>query len=184
MPRSRKPPPNDVISETKGGADAAALRQHAVSLLARRDHARAELCVKLKRKLASSRALRPLLEADSATVMAILEEVLDWCSEHDFLNDRRFAGSFVRSRIERGQGAMRIRADLKQRGVDAEVVDEALRQASCDWFALAASTLQRRFHTPPADVREKARMLRFLQSRGFDAEQSHHALACLDVDQP
>lgn len=64
-------------------------------MLARRDHGRAELRVKMARKFGDSE------ELDAA---------LDWCQEHDFLNDRRFAGFFVRSRIERGQGPLRIRA--------------------------------------------------------------------------
>ena len=53
---------------------------------------------------------------------------------------------------------------------------EALDQAECDWFALARETHARRFRQPPADRKEKARQLRFLQSRGFDAEQSFNAL--------
>ena len=105
-----------------------------------------------------------------------LDAALDWCQEHDFLNDRRFAGFFVRSRIERGQGPLRIRSELQQRGLPEALVKEALEQAECDWFALARETHARRFRRPPADRKEKARQLRFLQSRGFDAEQSFNAL--------
>lgn len=141
--------------------DAASLRQHAVSLLARRDHARAELRMKMTRKFGAE---------------AAVQSILDWCEEHDFLNDRRFAGFFVRSRIERGQGPLRIRAELLQRGVAKELIEEAMRAADCDWFALAVETHQRRFRGAPSDRKEKARQLRFLQSRGFDAEQSFNAL--------
>lgn len=156
MPRNPKPRTSEPAP-----ADAAGLRQHAVSLLARRDHARAELRLKIRRKFGDVEALEP---------------VLDWCEEHDFLNDRRFAGFFVRSRIERGQGPLRIRAELQQRGVSGPLIEEALGEAGCDWFALAREVRQRRFRAPPADSREKAKQLRFLQSRGFDAEQSFYAL--------
>ncbi|ERS13735.1 RecX family transcriptional regulator [Alcanivorax sp. PN-3] len=142
-------------------ADAAQGRQYAVSLLARRDHSRHELRVKLTRKFGAA---------------LWLDEVLAWCEEQGFLDDRRFAGFFVRSRIERGQGPLRIRAELQQKGVGEALVTEALSEAECDWFALATEVLGRRFRHPPADQKEKAKQLRFLQGRGFDAEQSFHAL--------
>lgn len=154
---SRNPKPRT----SEPAADAAGLRRHAVALLARREHARAELRVKLTRRFGAA---------------ADVEPVLDWCEEHDFLNDRRFAGLFVRSRIERGQGPLRIRAELQQRGVAGPMIQAALDEAGCDWSALAREVRSRRFSLPPLDTREKARQLRFLQSRGFDAEQSFQAL--------
>lgn len=66
--------------------------------------------------------------------------------------------------------------ELQQRGLPEALVKEALEQSGCDWFALARETHARRFRQPPADRKEKARQLRFLQSRGFDAEQSFNAL--------
>lgn len=154
------------MSKRRGGADAgpvddATVRQYAVKLLARRDHGHAELRMKMQRKLGDQ---------------APLEPVLAWCQQHDFLNDRRFAEFFVRSRIERGQGPLRIRAELREKGLTNEVIQPALDAADCDWFALARETRLRRFREPPADQKEKARQLRFLQARGFDAEQSFAAL--------
>tara|TARA_B100000676_G_scaffold243224_1_gene244937 strand:- start:1825 stop:2286 length:462 start_codon:yes stop_codon:yes gene_type:complete len=138
------------------------LRQRAVSLLARRDHARRELETKLRSKVGE----HPALGA-----------VLDWCEEHGFIDDRRFAGFFVRSRIDRGQGALRIRQELQLKGVDSELIGQALADVEVDWFALARDVRARRFRQYPGkDQKEKARQLRFLQQRGFDAEQSFAAL--------
>ena len=140
----------------------AELRQRAISLLARRDHARKELASKLRQKLGN----HPALEA-----------VLDWCEENGFIDDRRFAGFFLRSRLERGQGELRIRQELSQRGVANALIEEALAEQDCDWFALAEQTLKRRFRQGPGqDQKEKARQLRFLQYRGFSAEQCFNAL--------
>ena len=140
------------------------LRQRAVGLLARRDHARRELETKLRQKVGEHPALN--------TVMA-------WCEEHGFIDDRRFAGFFVRSRIERGQGALRIRQELQLKGVDNELIAQALEAAEVDWFALARGFRQ----YPGKDQKEKARQLRFLQQRGFDAEQSFAALECSPEDE-
>ena len=145
------------------------LRQRAVGLLARRDHARRELETKLRQKVGEHPALN--------TVMA-------WCEEHGFIDDRRFAGFFVRSRIERGQGALRIRQELQLKGVDNELIAQALEAAEVDWFALAREVRARRFRQYPGkDQKEKARQLRFLQQRGFDAEQSFAALECSPEDE-
>ena len=147
------------------------LRQRAVSLLARRDHARRELETKLRSKV-----------GDHPAMAAVIE----WCEEHGFIDDRRFAGFFVRSRIERGHGPLRIRQEMQQKGVDWELIEIAIREAGenegVDWFALAREARARRFRTCPGDQKEKARQLRFLQSRGFDAEQSFAALDVPEED--
>ncbi len=145
----------------------AELRQRAVALLARRDHGRRELITKLQQRLGEQPALA---------------EVLAWCEEHGFIDDRRFAGFFVRARIERGQGVLRIRQELQLKGVENDVIAEALENAEVDWFALAREVRARRFRHYPADQKEKARQLRFLQSRGFDAEQSFAALDTSEDD--
>ena len=137
------------------------LRQRAVSLLARRDHALRELETKLRSKVGDHPALAAVIE---------------WCEEHGFIDDRRFAGFFVRSRIDRGQGVLRIRQELQQRGVASELIESALQDTEVDWFALAREVRTRRFRQYPQDQKEKARQLRFLQGRGFDAEQSFAAL--------
>lgn len=165
MPRNPKPRTNNAAGPPP--ADAASLRQYAVALLARRDHARAELRAKMVRKFGPEAALEPILA---------------WCEEHGFLDDQRFVGSFVRSRIERGQGPTRIRAELRQRGIADSLTGDALKAAQCDWFALAREVRQRRFREFPTDRKEKAKQLRFLQARGFDAEQSFHALDCSEDD--
>ncbi|WP_062810853.1 regulatory protein RecX [Alcanivorax sp. NBRC 102028] len=146
----------------------AELRQRAVALLARRDHSRRELVTKLQQRLGD----QPALEA-----------VLAWCEEHDFIDDRRFAGFFVRARIERGQGMLRIRQELQLKGVENDWIAEALENAEVDWFALAKDVRARRFRHYPEDQKEKAKQLRFLQSRGFNAEQSFAALDMQDAEQ-
>lgn len=161
MPRNPKPRANNQAGAGPPAHGPAELRHYAVGLLARRDHGRSELRTKMMRKFGPE---------------ATVEPVLAWCEQHGFLDDRRFAGVFVRARIDRGQGPLRIRAELLQRGLPEALIGDALREADCDWFALARVVRHRRFRAPPVDRKEKAKQLRFLQSRGFDAEQSFHAL--------
>lgn len=143
-------------------------RDIAIGLLARREYSRAELAQRLQKK-----------SFDNAAI----EECLDTLIEQDLQSDTRFAASFVRSRIMRGQGVIRIKGELRQRGVDQETLNTAFaaveESEQVDWFELARETLARRFTSPGENPKERARRERFLASRGFDFEQIRYALSCL-----
>lgn len=142
------------------------MRRAAMNWLSRRDYARGEMAGRLRRKFGEQSPVEP---------------VLDWLQEKNFLNEQRFAEAFVRSRIERGQGEMRIRQEMSQRGLGDELIDQALDEADCDWFELARQVHQRRFRRGAGgDRKEKARQLRFLQYRGFSAEQCFQAVEAAD----
>lgn len=139
-----------------------AMRRAALNWLARRDYSRHELAGRLRRRFGDGAPVEPLLA---------------WLEENNFLNEERFAEAFVRSRIGRGQGELRIRHELQQRGLPEALIEQALDEAECDWFELAREVHQRRFHSGPGkDQKEKARQLRFLQQRGFSGEQCWKAL--------
>lgn len=143
-------------------------RDIAIQLLARREYSRAELARKLQQKS---------FEVDD------IASCLDALAEQSLQSDARFAESFVRSRIARGQGVIRIKGELRQRGVDQETLSEALaaveEREAVDWFELAKETLERRFSTPGETPKERAKRERFLAARGFDFEQIRYALSCL-----
>jgi regulatory protein len=93
------------------------------------------------------------------------------------LSDQRFSEGFIHSRRERGQGPLRIEAELRQRGVDAECIAGLLDVRDAGWRALAAETRRRRFGDPiPREFSERARQARFLRARGFTEDQVRSAL--------
>jgi regulatory protein len=157
--RRSKPDP----AEAEGAAlDEAACTRAAVGLLARREHSRREL----KRKLVA----RGFLDEVVARALAELERT-------GALADARFTDSFVRSRIAKGQGPQRIRAELAQRGITDDGADDGLRAADVDWLATIRAVRAKRFGPePPSDYAEKARQARFLQYRGFSSAQIRAAL--------
>ena len=131
--------------------------QHAADLLARREHSATELEQKLKK------ASHPDDEIEAA--IADLQE-------KNLQSDSRFAEQFVRNRIQRGLGEMRIRQELKQRGVDSTIQEDALAEAETDWFELAYAVRCKRFgEEVPEEPRQRAKQQRFLQYRGFTYEQ-------------
>jgi regulatory protein len=103
--------------------------------------------------------------------------VLDVLEAEGLLEEARFIESFVRARIDKGQGPTRIRADLIQRGIDEAHIQVGLREACQDWDVLAAKVRRKRFGmNMPSDFTERARQMRFLQYRGFERGQIEAAL--------
>jgi regulatory protein len=122
----------------------------ALKLLARREHTRAEL----------ERRLAPYATPEEIGV------VLDRLQQNKLQSDARFADAFVAARSRR-YGNARLRYDLRARGVDAELIDQALAVPAADELARATEIWRRKFDGPPADARDYARQARFLQFRGF-----------------
>jgi regulatory protein len=148
-------------------ADPAAARKKAMDYLARREHAAGELTDKLVRA-----GFTPELAA--ATVEQLTIDGLQ--------SDARFVEAFVHSRIAQGKGPVRIRAELGEHGIAAAVADEALAAAGEDWLALARAVRVRKFgRRLPREFIEKARQMRFLKYRGFEAGQVQAALADPDA---
>jgi len=139
-----------------------AARKKAMDLLARREQTRGELLAKLR---------TAGFDADVAS------EVIATLQDEGLQSDTRFVESFVQSRVRQGKGPVRIRAELSQKGVADGLVDAAIDAADVDWRALARDVRQRKFGGDrPANFRDKARQMRFLQYRGFEGDQVHGAV--------
>lgn len=143
-------------------ASAAEIREAALRLLARREHSRVELTRKL--------TLRGWSEAD-------VDPVVDELTAGNLQSDERFAEGFVRQRVEKAYGPVRIRAELNERGIDRSQAARALETESPDWFAIAANWYERRYGSnPPADLKEKSRRQQALARRGFAHEHIRELL--------
>lgn len=134
-----------------------AVRKRAMGLLARREQAPAELAAKLRR--------RDHAEDDIAAVIEALEA-------ENLLSAERYAQAVVASKSGRGIGPVRIRADLAAVAIEQTLIETALAEAEVDWDALARRVRVKRFGPQiPEDFPTRAKQMRFLQRRGFDAEQ-------------
>lgn len=98
-----------------------------------------------------------------------LQSLLDQLEAKDLLSDRRFAESLVRSRGERF-GAARIRQELRERGVDAELLGEAFDGLRRTELERARAVWKRKFGVKASSREDRLRQMRFLSGRGFDAE--------------
>lgn len=153
------------------------LEFRAFNLLARREYSRVELEKKLN--------TRPMKKGDEwePPDSEILSELLESLIERNLQSDERFAESFSRDRINRGRGPLKLRAEMRERGISDELQRQALLELEVDWFAQAVDVRRRRFGLAKIeDFKEKARQMRFLQSRGFSQDQISHAISVIEDD--
>jgi len=120
-------------------------------MLARRDYSRAELARRLATRGVAPEDVSPLLDD--------LERL-------GYLSDARYADAVV-ARNAREFSRRGIAESLRARGVDRDTASAALDARTIDDHAALVALWRRRFGRRPVDEREKARQVRFLQSRGF-----------------
>ncbi len=99
---------------------------------------------------------------------AKLQQTLDELQQRGLLSDRRTAEALLHAKAPR-YGARRLQMLLQAKSLPAELVDETLQRARETEQARAFEVWRRRFHAPPADAHERARQIRFLLARGFEA---------------
>lgn len=137
------------------------LRERALRLLARREHSRAELARKLGAAGFAIEDIAPLL---------------DEFEQKNWLSDQRFAESYVADHRARA-GSVKLAYDLRQRGVRDDVIEAVLGDNRDSELDRAREVWNKKFGTPPVDAAEKAKQMRFLQSRGFTSETIKRAIS-------
>lgn len=133
------------------------IRIKALDLLARREHSYYELMHKLRQ--------RNFLEEDILAVLARLKQ-------EKLLSDERFTECYIVSRQNKGFGPRRIQEELRQRGVDKQLINTSIVESDTIWFHLVRKVHQKYFKSKPTKIASDcAKMMRFLNSRGFTSEQ-------------
>ena len=133
-----------------------AIRERALRLLASREHSRLELDRKLRAK-----------GFDAAAVARILDDLI----ESDLVSNERMAEAYVASRARKGFGPRRLRQELRERGVENDLIAPLLDRDAEDWAERLGQVVDKKFGPEPAtDPKELARRARFLEYRGFPSD--------------
>ena len=131
-------------------------RNKAIDLLARREHSEQELRQKLKTRD---------YDADA------IDEALQALQNDNLQSDERFTESHVNHRFNAGVGPLKIRHELRQKGVSDLLVDQFLEPLSDQWDELMTRQRARKYGAViPNDYAERMKQARFLQNRGFSPE--------------
>ena len=105
-----------------------------------------------------------------------LELILDELEGKDWLSDERFSEQFVLSK-KRKFGARKIAHELKLRGVNESTISRVLGDIKGDEFLLAKKIWEKKFNQIPITIDEKAKQIRFMQSRGIEVVIIHQILS-------
>lgn len=100
------------------------------------------------------------------------DEILDYLLDNRFVNDERFARSFVRGKVNQsGWGMNKIRFHLMQKGIDKDVIDEALGQTDEEVYKQKLiDILKAKSKTVKAetDFERKRKLAAFAMQKGFE----------------
>ena len=130
-------------------------RNKALDLLARREYCADELRQRLKQYQFASDEI---------------EQAIESLQRDNLQSDSRFAESYINHRINAGLGPLKIRLELRRKGVAGELIDEHLPEA-VDWDDLLKQQRIKKYgHEMPADYAQQVKQARFLQNRGFSPE--------------
>jgi regulatory protein len=154
--------------------DESALYDYAVKTLGRRMRTVAEL----------KRLMRSRVEPGESGE-AKIDQVIARLKSQRYLNDTSYASSYARLRQEnQSLGKRRVKQDLVQKGVHAEVIAKTLDAAYGDVNEeeLARRHLERKRVQKPANEKEAARVMRMLVRAGFSTGVIFRILKKWDVD--
>nr|WP_238537312.1 regulatory protein RecX [Chromobacterium haemolyticum] len=104
---------------------------------------------------------------------------MDDLAERSWQSDQRFAQQFADSKGQR-YGSRRLQQEMRQRGVDAELIRDALQGR--DDLAAAQAQWLKKFGRMPDTPQERARQIRFLAGRGFPMSVIGKVLSGVDDD--
>lgn len=144
------------------------LLNRGVRLLAMREHSVKEIYDKLSRK---------------SEMPDVVNAVLDELLANKYVSDERFTESYIRARSNRGFGPIKIRAELKDKGISNSLVAEYLDMSSPIWIDLATAQYQKKYGAEGvSDYNTWTKRARFMQSRGFTMEHIRVALPEIEFD--
>lgn len=155
------------------------LRTRALQYLARREYSRFELRAKLLPHL-QARYIQPddggfeqmaneFDPPDLESLQSELDALLDDLTARGWLSDERAATQLLQARRRRF-GTQRITNELRQKGISDDLIELALPELKESELDSARGVWQRKFGILPADAKDKARQMRFMQSRGFSLD--------------
>jgi len=138
----------------------AEIRDIAVRYLGRREYGIEELRRKLIQRGADS---------------DITENVVGDLADENLVSDQRFTEMYVRTRMRSLFGPMKIRGELRSRGISDSLIAQAMPDQPDTWFESASQWASKRCRGE-LDYAGRVKIYRSLMNRGFTHEQASIAL--------
>lgn len=109
---------------------------------------------------------------------SVIEEAIKKLVELKFLDDKNYAGSFMRGRqIYKGRSKYFVKYELKKKGISEDIIEEVSQNAQDDLkTAKDFVERKRRVYSKLEEKEFEEKMIRLLQSRGFSWDIIKNAL--------
>lgn len=160
-------------SASKEPLNEAGLYDYAVKALGRHMRTEAELRRLMRQRVASG-------EHGEQVIVAVIARL----KEQRYLDDQSYAETYARLRQANEKfGQRRVRQDLRQKGVAANLVEQTVDASygGTNEEALARQHLERKRIAKPANEKETARVMRRLVAAGFSTGTIYKILRQWDV---
>ena len=135
----------------------------ALDILSRREHSSYELKTKLKKFETDEKDLNQLIQKLKAS---------------NFVDDKRFATAFIKSKSQSGYGPSYISQHLLKKGISSDLYD--INSLNIDWEYICREQFEKKRGSKGINFKEKEKILRFLAYRGFSYEIIKNALKDYD----
>ena len=124
-----------------------------MDLLARREHGVTELSRKLVKK-----GFEP----------EQVEQVIQGLLVDRLVSDQCFCESMIHSRFNRGHGPIKVRYELRSKGIEDQIIDGVMNELGTDWQQALVNLIKKKYAGSLSGTpAERAKKVRFLSSRGF-----------------
>ena len=114
------------------------------------------------------------------------DKILEYLLDNRFVSDERFAKSFVRGKVNQsGWGMNKIRFHLMQKGIDKDLIDEALGQTDEEIYRQRLiDILKTKSKTVKAetDYEKKRKLAAYAMQKGFEGSLVWEVLKELKAD--
>ena len=139
--------------------DSKAIRLKIMDFLSRREHSTKEIFTKMSSRVESK---------------GLLEVEIENLKQEGLISDERFAESYFHSRKNKGYGPLRIRNELKQRGVGDKLYYPLANEI--EWSEFALEVLKKKVRgNMPTETKEILKLKKFLNYRGFNFQDIDRA---------
>lgn len=144
------------------------LIQYALRIISKKRYTGFEIEKKLAQKNDES-------QTENEAVSAVLERL----KELNYLNDASYADDYISDRKKfRPRGKFLLARELKKKGLDSDLIKNALEKQQLDEFEIATRALEkksRQWRSLPLQ-KQRERAYRFLSARGFDQDAIYKAI--------
>jgi len=142
--------------------------RYAFLLLKYRARSKKEINDRLKRKGYSS---------------SLIDKVIEYLQEYNYLNDEEFARMFVSSSVEKGWGQRRIKFEFKKFGVEPKIYERflATRAFKDKKKEKINQLIERKMKFYKGKKNSTQKVIRFLLGKGFEYDEIFKALDQLGV---